>query len=263
MIKRIGLFGDLHAGSWSAPWPIADLPSDEARHSAVRYLTECLGHFVENCPKLDVLILNGDLIDGAQRKQGGMGLFAVSLGDQVKGAIELLRPLAKKAKRIIRITGTPYHDDGNDPLYALDLALGVERCTQVLDLVLGEHEGQRGIMNVAHHPEGGSTLYPGTKNSREIRHAILAQFGGKVPQGVKWIVRSHLHHFAHHIESGIRYLAVPCWQLPTPYATKGAHWKWQPDIGAIVLEHDGEGMDPWRYRIRHFDYDLPAREVVA
>lgn len=253
-MQRILILGDLHAGSHVAPWPTSWLPG-EPSHRISRYLTDCLAHLGANLEPIDLLILNGDLIDGPQRKSGGMGVFSPRLRDQVSGAMELLAPIVKKASKTIRVEGTPYHDDDHDPLFALDERFGIKHVAQVFDLELPGG----GILNVAHHPGGGSTLYKGTKASRELMQACLAAARRKVP-GTRWVVRSHLHHWLHHEEGGGTYVAVPCWQMPTAWSKKGNYWQWQPDLGAALMLRDEDHPGGWRFR--QIEYDVPMPEVT-
>ena len=61
-------------------------------------------------PKLDLLFLNGDLIDGTQHRSEGTGMITTKLSEQVSMAIDCIEPLAAKAKKIIRLEGTGYHE---------------------------------------------------------------------------------------------------------------------------------------------------------
>lgn len=104
--ETIAFVGDIHAGSWWGLWPRDLLP--ERGFVGVRYLLDCWEDLLRRWPRrIDLLILSGDLIDGPQKKSGGTGVFATSDREQMEGAIEILRPLAKRAERIIRLTGTP------------------------------------------------------------------------------------------------------------------------------------------------------------
>ncbi len=249
--ESILFVGDLHAGSHFAPWPWNPI---EETGSA--YMTDCFRHFVGQVEPFDLLVLNGDLIDGPQRKQGGRGVYNVALHKQTEGAIELLRPLAAKAKRIIRTDGTPYHEDGDNALGLLDLALGVTKRAQMIDLDLGN-----GILNIAHHPGGGSALYLGTKLDKEGIWSALAAANDKLPDA-RWIVRSHIHEYGelHTLKKSV--VTLPAWQLPTPHATKGNHWRWQPDLGAVWMLRDEHHPGGYRFAYAH-RYDPPTRNRIT
>ncbi len=251
--ETIAFVGDIHAGSWWGLWPRDLLP--ERGFVGVRYLLDCWEDLQRRWPRtVDVLILTGDLIEGPQRKSGGHGVFAVSDREQVEGAIELLRPFAKRAERIIRITGTPYHDGHGDPLLALDYALGVDHCVQVLDLQLPE-----GVLNVAHHPMGGSTLYQGTQVDREGLWSTIAS-GTHRTHEARWIVRAHRHHWLHQASEHKDVVQLPCWQLATPYAIKANYWRFQPSLGACLMQHDPSSWGG--YRFTPTLYPLPKKRPM-
>jgi len=235
----IGFVGDLHAGSRTAPWP-EDLPKSKTWVAAT-YMTECWRHFCANCPEMDVLFLTGDLIEGKQRKASGTGLIRVEQDEQVSAAIELLEPIVKRANKVIRITGTAYHDGFHGPLSALDRHFRITETHQVVNLEL--EKGR--VLNVAHHPMGGGALYEGTKLDKEQLWEAWASSRDKLP-AARWIIRSHLHNFALFHKEGSTVALTPCWQLPTPYAIKGGYWKWQPTLGALFMHSDEALPEPFR-----------------
>lgn len=252
--RSIAFLGDIHCGSHWGLWPLDRLP-ERPRHVGVRYLMECFDHALSALPKkIDLLVLTGDLIDGQQRKSSGTGLFSTKLSDQVDGAIEVLAPLVKRAATVYRVDGTPYHEDFHGALRELDYALGVSLSRQVIDLDL---DGE--ILNVAHHPTGGSTLYKGTAVDREMLWADISATRGKVHRP-RWIVRAHKHNYLKLEDVHTTGVSLPCWELSTPHAKKQAYWRFQPDLGVVWMERDPS--EPGGYRIRKELYDPPKEEPV-
>ena len=257
-MKSIAFFGDPHFGSRHGLWPVSWLPNDSP-YSGVRYLGQCFDHLVASWPDVDVLILMGDLIEGKAQKSQATGVFTANVGEQVKGAIEGLRPLAAKAKRILRVTGTPYHDQFDDPLATLDLALGVERVQQVFNISLPTPDGRPSVLNVAHHPPGGGVLYEATKLNRQILWNIIASTTRKIP-AARWIVRAHLHSFSVLRLKGITAAINPCMKLADGYAVKGNYEGWQPDLGGMLLVRDDTDVTGWRFR--ETIYENPQEELL-
>lgn len=218
-------------------------------------MNECWQHFCQQCPEMDVLFLMGDLIDGQQKKSQGIPLFTTHLREQVDGATELLRPIAEKAETIYRTEGTPYHDDFHDPLALLDAELGVKRTFQIGDFVIGDR-----VLNVAHHPMGGATMYSGTKLDREQLWAKRSASAKKVPDPT-WIVRGHHHDFSTFHREDVSVASCPAWQLPTAWAKKTNYWKFQVTIGALFLVADEIQpkalRDPSGYRFARMSYESP------
>jgi len=253
--QTIAFVGDTHCGSHWGLHPTGDewLPRS-SKWTGIRYLMECFGHMVDSWPEIDLLVLTGDLIDGPQRKSSGTGVFSTKMGDQVDLAIEVLRPLAAKAKKIIRVDGTPYHEDFHNALSTLDHALGVSKTSQIFDIDL-----EPGILNIAHHPMGGSMLYRGTQVDREGLWAAIAAVRRKVPM-VRWIFRAHVHDYMMMESQDTVVVSLPCWELATPHAKKTAYWRFQPSLGGVLMEADK--THPSGYRITPHLYDPPQPTVT-
>lgn len=136
--KQIVFVGDLHCGSHGGLFPIRRLP-EYPNHSGVRYLMDCWKHALRRMPKkIPLLVLTGDLCDGPQHRSKHTGVFSARMGDQVDAAIEVLEPLCRRAETIIRVDGTPYHEEYHGAIEKLDVALGVDLLQQVVDLSLGD-----------------------------------------------------------------------------------------------------------------------------
>lgn len=255
--QTIAFLGDTHCGSHFGLWPEEDLPPS-AKWSGVRYLNECFDHLLAAWPEqLDLLVLMGDLIDGNQRKAEATGLFTASLGEQVDGAIRVLAPIAKRAKKIIRVTGTEYHEGYHRALEKLDLSLGVRMAAQVIDVDLS---GQ--ILNIAHHPSGGSALYLGTKTDRESLWSMIAEVARKVPPA-RWIVRAHLHEY-HRQEGQHRSVVLtPGFKLQDHYAKKGNYFRWQPSLGGLLMLRAEDYPGGYNFKPTLYDPPMPAVHQLA
>lgn len=201
-----------------------------------------------------MLILMGDLADGQQKKSDGTGTTTGHLGAQVDMAIKCLRPLAKRAKTIIRVDGTPYHEGFHGAMAKLDVELGVNDAKQVIDIDMG-----CGIMNVAHHPSGGSALYAGTKVDRDSLWSMIAAHEGHIPDA-RWIIRAHIHHYMKQ-ETRLRtMIQTPCFQLQTPHAKKNNLYRWQPSLGGLLMLADDRADDGYIF-VRTL-YETPKPEVI-
>ena len=255
-MKTILFLGDTHVGSKYALWPRDRMPAKHttAALKRVEYLNECFTNMVKALPRLDLLILTGDLIEGKQRRSDATGLFTADIGEQVEAAMEVLHPVCKKATRIMRVYGTPYHEEYFNALRALDEKMGVQRLDVVLDLDL---DGQ--ILNVAHHPSGGSALYTGTAVDKESIWSAVASADGKVV-APRWIVRAHKHTYIKQDTENRTVVLCPCFQLPTPYAIKQQYWRFQPTFGCVLMQQDKLERGGYRFLPRLFP--VPKREVI-
>jgi hypothetical protein len=99
-IKRILVISDLHIGSIYGLLPPKFITSDEreiSQNVGQKYLWECWKHMAGNVGKVDALIVNGDTIDGEQRKQRGTELCLTRMEDQSEAAVMALQYLIKAA----------------------------------------------------------------------------------------------------------------------------------------------------------------------
>lgn len=250
--RTILFVGDLHCGGVYGLWPAKWIANGMRDITGASYLADCWSHHGRLIDELypdgiDILVLTGDLIEGKNRKGQGAGLFTANIGEQTKGAIELLRKLAARSRCVIRVDGTGYHEEFDDALFYLDSELGVQAKQQVFDIQL-----PGGVLNVAHHPAGGSAIYQGTKLSKEAVLAAFASMQRQVPTA-RWIVRAHLHNYALQETQSTTVCLLPCWKLADFYAKKVNYWGFQPTIGSVVMEADS--THPGGYRFRPLLYE--------
>ncbi len=260
-IYRIGVVSDLHVGSIYGLMP----PGFETSAGSVaslnigqRYLWDCWTDARKRIGKLDALILNGDVIDGRQSRQGGSEFALPMLEDQSEAAVRSMRYFtATSGNRNVQIfclQGTTYHDEeaGREMevvaqrLSAVQYSgLGTGRyCKEVLDLTLDNV-----TLNFAHGISVSSGLYRATAPDREALWSALA---GKEGRSLKadCVVRSHAHYFCH-IEHPTKHAIItPCWELQTRYMRRNSVYRMMPDLGYVVIEVDCEakrqGDDPCR-----------------
>lgn len=242
--KTIGFIGDIHSGSL---WGLNPKPETAGE----KYLAQCYQHLIKGWPKLDLLVLMGDLIDGKQPKAQGTLVHTAHLGTQTDMAIKVLEPVVAKAKRVIRVDGTPYHEDFHGALGKLDVAFGVTKAEQIIDLDLGS-----GILNVAHHPIGGATLYMGTQVDKETLWSQIAAFEKHVPNA-RWIVRAHRHTYIKQETRTRTIVQMPCFELPTPHAKKCNYWRFQPSIGGLLMVADERHDSGYQFFPTLYDSPLP------
>ncbi len=245
-MKNSVFINDLHVGSYWGLWPKEDIPKRD-KFSGCRYVTECFEHAVaEKMPaKIENLFLVGDLIDGKQGKSEGTGLFTTNLGEQVDAAIELLRPVAQRARRIFRLDCTPYHGGFHGALSTLDTEFRIhdKDIGQVLDV---DVSGQ--TLNIAHHPAGGGGggMYRETALGRQIVTSRVAAAEGLIHLPT-WIVSAHLHFYAMVDDGTTVALQLPPWQLASPHALKLQRFRFRSKIGFITMAEDPLHWSGYRF----------------
>lgn len=269
---RRGLtIADLHHGSSYGMLPPNFIDSDDrevAQNIGQKYLWQCWTDMTEHAADggpIDFLVVNGDAIDGEQRKQHGTELCLPRLADQSEAAIQSLTFLIDKIKpaKIYVVSGTPYHDsEAGREAEVVAERIGAERypglsagryCRDMLDLNV---DGV--VVNCMHGIPSSGALYRGVSPDRE---ALWSAVAGKEGKALKadCLVRSHVHHFVHVEHPSKHIFVTPCWQLQTGFMRKSSAFRFMPDIGYAIIEIDPEAKkrkeDPCQIRKRC--YPLP------
>lgn len=215
---------------------------------------------IEN--KIDVLCLNGEPIDGGNKRTAGSNVWTTSIQKQLDDAERLLKMY--KWQEIVMTRGSRYHVAVDNMFHEEYLAkeLGVvpysglfgkameknndskkyENASQYTDFYLWFVLGDKRF-SVCHHVGYNKTeLYRTTAIGREA--AVMKFAEGKwYPKGenVDVIVRSHVHYYCQ-----VRYrnsiaLTTPCWKLPDEYLFRHGLGGTAVDIGAIEITVEPNG----------------------
>jgi len=219
---------------------------------------------------VDALIVNGDSIDGEQRKNHGTELCFNRLEDQTECAVSCLKYLIDTAKipKIYIVSGTAYHDSpAGREAENIAQRIGAEQyqglgagryCRDMLDL---DVDGV--ILNVQHGIPTSGALYRGVAPDREALWSALAGKEGKAAKA-DCIVRSHVHTFTEIVHPTKHGLVTGCWQLQTSYMRKSSAYRFIPDIGYAIINIDGEAKKCQQDPISIFKklYPLPTPKVT-
>lgn len=265
------VISDTHVGSIYGLMPPGFASSDDREvllNPGQKHLWKCFEHLCSEVSKLkiDVVIHNGDSVDGPQQAQRGTELCLPLAGDQVEAAIMAMQKLLDAAGNptFYAIQGTEYHGGKGEretEAFAKGLnavpfsGLGTGKYSRdALDLDI---DGV--VLNFNHHIQGAGGLYRATAADREGVFSAIAGKDGKMPKADA-VFRSHLHYFVH-VEHASKHITItPAWQLQTRFMRKLSLYKCLPDIGALIVTVDSDakknGEDP--IHIRKILYPLPA-----
>lgn len=261
--RRIAVVSDLHCNSIVAPWP-ADQPLEGGgRYEPNRpqaWLNRCWKQTLSEIGDVDVLVLNGDLLQGINARDGQ--LVSTNRHIEHEAALKLLQPLVRRTGSLYVIRGTEFHDGRTgESVELLARELGAvpndAGCYSRWELYLGCLNGRvihcQHSIGVAGVPTTEATVpYRDLINQLgELRRA----FAGRAPN-VRMIVRSHRHR-AVHVDAPPELHAVvtPGFQLATAYVAKKGTVM-QCHIGYVLIEDDGE-----RFDVRLRTFPLPAPKV--
>ena len=232
--------GDLHCGHRLGLTPPAWRVSagrDERQHAMQ---TEMWTRFRElvRAAKPDLLLANGDLIDGRGERSGGVELITGDRSEQADIAVRCLKEC--RARHIVITRGTPYHTGTEEDFEDLIAArLGA----QIVDHA---HIDADGVLLDARHHVGGSGVPHGrhTAMARERLWAELGVAAGTRDRATVYL-RSHVHYHAYCGGPGWLGMTLPALQAGgTKYGarrcTGEVHW------GVVWVEVQNGRVVGWR-----------------
>ena len=254
-MKRALFISDIHAGSnYSVAAPKSRTDYEGGTHGMNPIQKNILWpRWKEMCSSepYDFVVVNGDLVDGINRKSGGLGVWTSIMDLQAEGAARLLNMIPLKKGGIIYIVGgTPYHvqdNPGVDQLVSHKInEMGGNAKYVGVEFIL-KCEGQK--IHITH-PCGGGFYY-GAMLNREIVYSYLYEhtFTG--------MVRGHRHHF-HFDSDGHRFaMMLPAWKCRDDYTAKFG-LKYQSQIGWVDMTFDNGA---WDYTPHLFSLKNEIKEV--
>lgn len=240
MQKKILVLSDLHVGSSYGLLPPSFMDGAGNLHEqneGQKYLWGRFQHMLGRVSPqpIDAIVINGDILDGAQWKSKGAPLTLHRLEDQREAAVKVLEEVKNALPNAEWhfVEGTPYHEVG-------------EEVRQVAFLLTEEkHDVHRTLtLRVGnavirfHHEVGfsGGFIKSGNLERELVTGSLAEAMQGWAKADAE--IRSHCHYFCYVGRSNKLALVTPCWQLQTDYITKGSPTKNIPDIGAVVLSVD-------------------------
>lgn len=267
----IVVISDLHCGSVFGLWPDKFVLSDggtRALNPGQDFLLRCwrdAARRVARWCNVAAYVVNGDVIDGVQRRQEGVEAVTVDRPDQAEAARVLLQEFVDAAgcAPMFFVQGTEYHDARNgaevervaEKLGGVSYGgVGMGRYSkEVLDL---SWDGVN--FNFAHAISVSSGLYRETAPGREGVWSALSGKSGKLPHA-DVITRSHAHYFVH-VEHESKNIAItPCWQLQTRYMRRHSVYRMVPSVGLVFWRvwRAGSQVGDSRVELKKILYPLP------
>lgn len=200
--KRVVIVSDLHCGHVVGltpnSWQLEHKEEVDANWSKwnkwVNIQEELWGNYVaimEQLQPIDVLIVNGDCIDGKGSRSGGTELITADRNGQVEMAKECIREA--RARKIFMTFGTAYHTGMEEDWETL--------VAQAVDAVkIGSHEwiDVNGLVFDCKHHVGASSVPHGRHTAiakEKLWNMIWAEHEEQPKSDI--IVRSHVHYFGY------------------------------------------------------------------
>jgi len=202
--KRVLIMADLHCGHVVGLTPPAwQLKPNHENPKIAKYakiqnaLWQAYRKMIRRLKPVDVLIVNGDVIDGKGPKSGGTEQITL---DREEQAIMAARCIQEVGSPTVCMTyGTSYHT-GADEDWENEVCDRVKNMGSTKSASIGAHEtiDVNGLVFDVKHHVGGSQIPHGrhTATAREMLwNKIWAEKGQRPKADV--IVRSHVHYFQH------------------------------------------------------------------
>jgi hypothetical protein len=211
-MKTVVALGDLHCGHVAGLTPPGYMKRIEKFPSIYQLSSEMWTRYKAMVKKYyapDVLIANGDLIDGRGEKSGGTELLVTDQKLQCNMAIECLKMW--NAKKIILTYGTPYHTShaGEDYEDIISDKLGAEIHNHA------QIQIHKTVFDVKHHVGGSSSpVSENTAISKEhLWNLLWADIGSCEKADI--VLRSHAHYFTHCGNEEYLAMILPALQAPS------------------------------------------------
>ena len=248
--KRVLVVSDFHCGHEVGLTPPQWNPEYAADHMTQyrAYMWDQFTKAVDTLRPIDIVVANGDLIDGRGERSGSEELIVLDRLLQAKMAIEVLRYC--KAAKLFVVRGTDYHVGKEESWESLvGELLGAERVGDVINLYVNGL-----MMNFRHHIGGSQTpIGRTTPLAREgVWNELWAQRKGFPQADV--IVRSHVHYHAYAGFPGQLIMTTPGLQ---GYGTRYGERRLSGLIDFGLIHFDVTNQHEFSWRATIFPFPIP------
>ena len=224
----------------------------------------------------DVLIVDGDIVEGQNRKSGGLGVITTDLYEQMADAVDLLKMW--KAKKIYIIRGSGYHVEADhsgiqcEEQIARNLGAEEYPNQEHIDPERRDHSGWHWYISVgpetfhaSHHIAVSKVFhYMSTPTARAMLDAklndMLRHELGKFRTSI--VLRAHAHYFNHVEYSSSHGFVLPCWKAVDEFGAKRGAISLSPDIGYLGFEIGKGGMRYEKRLVRLTDVQAAPHTIV-
>lgn len=231
-MKRVVVTSDFHCGS-----DVGLTPPDWQHRLIQAELWNVFTTMIDELRPIDILIVNGDLIDGKASRWGGTGLITADRAEQAEMAAQCIRYV--EADEVYLTYGTPYHvGSGEDWEGVVAEKVGAPIEDQIWVDV-------NGVMFDCKHFVGASSIPHGrhtTIAKDRLWNILWAEMGQQPKSDI--IIRSHVHYF--------NYCGGTTWVAMTTPALQGLGSKFGSripsgtvDYGLVYFDVDEDGGFSW------------------
>ncbi len=240
-MKRILIISDTHCGHRGGLTPPSwqyNKYDDENVRGKFGFLQSTVWDWfvkkVKEVGPVDLLVVNGDSIDGKGEGSGGTELLTTDRREQCEIAAECINQIERK--KLLLIRGTPYHTGKEEDWE--DVLAGMVNATDVGWHKFADIDGL--ILDFKHKISRAETA----KDKEAIANLLWAERGVQPVSDI--LFRSHVHIFVYRGDYRRLVMTTPCLQWGTKYGT--SQISAPIDIGMISVDCDNGGY-AWRKHI--------------
>ena len=252
-MKRLLIISDLHCGHRGGltppKWQYSPYDDDNVLGKFGKLQSTVWDWYakqIESVGPVDLLVVNGDAIDGKGAKSGGVEQLTSDRREQCEIA-KIAVDLVDRKKTLI-IKGTPYHTSSEGEDWE-DVLADMVRANDV-----GAHEWVEAdgvIFDFKH--KVGSSMIPHGRLTAPLRSSLWNSLWAE--QGLQpradVIVRSHVHYHVYGGMAGTMVMTTPCLQAWSKYGT--VQCEGLIDLGMVLFECEKGGYT-WGARLLNLEF---------
>jgi len=245
--RRVLIIGDTHIGSDTAVCP-EEIELDSGNVISANEIQLAILHefrtMIDEVGKVDLLILNGDLVDGVNYYGEGAGILTTSMDKQAEVAVDLLSEI--NFRKVVGCTGTPYHTKKNpnmDKRVIEDLG-GV--CMPEISLNIYD------TRIYANH-RTPVRMSQWESRAQSVAKDILLNELNQMDFGHYDIIcKSHAHYYIGYDHGSSVGFVLPCFKGRDEFAKGSVNpFAFNPSIGYVMFDIETDGSFSWSRSVKH------------
>jgi len=248
--KRVLVLSDFHCGHEVGLTPTKWNPkvAGDNMYDYRKQMWDKFSKAVYDLRPIDILVTNGDLIDGRGERQGSLELIVLDRVLQSQMAVQIIQHV--QAEKLFMTRGTDYHtgkEENWEDIVSNDLK--AERIGDVLNLDVNGL-----LFNFRHHIGGSQTpLGRTTPLARESAWNALWHVRQDFPLA-DVIVRSHVHYASYAGGPGWLAMTTPALQ---GYGTRYGERRLSGLIDFGITWFDVASKEDFQWKIKTFPFPIP------
>jgi hypothetical protein len=193
--------------------------------------------------KYDYLFILGEVTDGPNRKEEGLGLWTTDVSLQAETGAGLLKMV--KAKERFMVYGSAYHikDNPNSEQYVAEL-LGLDEEHHGHEMTVELPIGKRTFNVHLQHAVPVSTAAWTYRTTAIAKELLMAELNKAELGDVTGVLRGHAHYYVE-VKFGKQWGCIcPCWKVRDSYLVNKGGLGGIPRLGYVTLEFRDEYAAP-------------------